>query len=160
MVVIHLAQPFRNHLDLSIIMFDESNLVFIKLVFACVATYVRRSKFLCIKNILQTFSRILLSRGCFLVSFFQLTLADWINGEVLPVRLLWPLIELLLLSPNWIEDLLFYEGLPPNPLLISHSKHQVQIGIMCCLNNFLICQLVQINAHHWYDGCCTTNKWK
>ena len=77
MVVIHLAHPFRNHLDLSIIMFDESNLVFIKLVFACGATYVRRSKFLCFKNILQTFSRILLSRGCFLVSFFQLTLADW-----------------------------------------------------------------------------------
>lgn len=92
--------------------------------------------------------------------FFSLLWQTGINGEVLPVRLLWPLIELLLLSPNWIEDLLFYEGLPPNPLLISHPKHQVQIGIMCCLNNFLICQLVQINAHHWYDWCCTTKKWK
>ena len=50
-----------------------------------------------------------------------------------------------------MEDLLFYVGLPPNPLLISHPKHEVQIGIVCCLNNFLICQLVQNNVHHWYD---------
>ena len=104
MVVIHLAHPFRNHyLDLSILMFDQSNLVFIKHVFACIATYVRGSKFLCINkyppNILPytCFSRMLF--GVIFSAYFGTLesmgkcLMKVVDDElVLPVRLLWPLI--------------------------------------------------------------------
>ena len=85
------------------------------------------------------------------MSFFQLTLADWNQWGSVTSAAFMAADRASIAVTKLNRDLLFYEGLPPNPLLISHPKHQVQSGIMCCLNNFLICQLVQINAHHWYD---------